>query len=196
MSLKTEISSDFATMATIGSTAGGYVKGTENTMFSKWNKGIVDRYKEQYTVKDKTPDDMLEDVRKVYLEEFWKQRSAAFGLKIDGDNDGSNVKLDDNIIENNITNGTEFFKAVYAKMQRTNPNYASPSAGFVPISLGVTMDGLAGFKIYNSLNVSTRFLPENYGDNLHFIVKGVNHKLSNSDWETTLETVVIANSNQ
>jgi hypothetical protein len=192
MSLKTEISSDFATMATIGSTAGGYVKGTENTMFSKWNKGIVDRYKEQYTVKDKNPDEMLEDVRKVYLEEFWKQRSSAFGMKIDEDN----VTLDDNIIENNITNGTEFFKAVYAKMQRTNPNYASPSAGFVPISLGVTMDGLAGFKIYNSLNVSTRFLPENYGDNLHFIVKGVNHKLSNSDWETTLETVVIANSNQ
>ncbi len=196
MSLKTEITPDFATMATIGSTAGGYVKGTENTMFSKWNRGIVDRYKEQYTVKDKTPDEMLEDVRKVYLEEFWKKRSAAFGLKINGENDGSSVTLDDNIIESNITNGTEFFKAVYAKMQITNPNYASPSAGFVPISLGVTMDGLSGFKIYNSLNVSTKFLPKNYGKNLHFIIKGVNHKLSNNDWETTLETVVIANNDK
>jgi hypothetical protein len=33
--IKTEITNDFATMASIGSTAGGYVKGTENTMFSK-----------------------------------------------------------------------------------------------------------------------------------------------------------------
>ena len=37
--LKTEITPEFATMATIGSTAGGYVKGVENTMFSKWNRG-------------------------------------------------------------------------------------------------------------------------------------------------------------
>ena len=191
ISLKTEITPGFATMATIGSTAGGYVKGTENTMFSKWNKGIIDRYKEKFTSGGKTPEEMLEDVRRIYLEEFWKQRSAAFGLKIDG----SNVTLDDNIIEKNITNVTEFYKATYAKMQQDNPEYASPSTGFVPISLGVTMDGLSGIKIYNSLNVVTKFLPANYGENLHFIIKGVNHKLSNSDWETTLETVVIANSN-
>jgi hypothetical protein len=131
---------------------------------------------------------MKEDIRKTYLEDFWKQRSSAFGLKV---SDG-NVTLDDNIIEKNITNATEFYKLVYAKMQENNPQYASPSNGFIPISLGVTMDGISAFKIYNSLNVSTKFLPANYGENLHFIVKSVNHKLSNSDWETTLETVVIA----
>lgn len=189
ISLKTEITPEFATMATIGSTAGGYVKGTENTMFSKWNKGIIDRYKEKFTSGGQTPEQMEEDVRKTYLEEFWKQRSAAFGLKGDGD---GNWTLDDNIIEKNLTNVTEFYKLVYAKMQVENNKYSSPSNGFIPISLGVTMDGLSGFKIYNSLKVSTKFLPENYGDNLHFIIKGVNHKLSNNDWETTLETVVIA----
>jgi hypothetical protein len=188
ISLKTEITPEFATMATIGSTAGGYVKGTENTMFSKWNKGIIDRYKEEFTSGTQTPEQMKEDVRKTYLEDFWKQRSSAFGLKV---SDG-NVTLDDNIIEKNITNATEFYKLVYAKMQENNPQYASPSNGFIPISLGVTMDGISGFKIYNSLNVSTKFLPANYGENLHFIVKSVNHKLSNNDWETTLETVVIA----
>jgi hypothetical protein len=37
--LKTEITNDFATMVSIGSTAGGYAKGMENTMFSN---GIKD----------------------------------------------------------------------------------------------------------------------------------------------------------
>jgi hypothetical protein len=58
--------------------------------------------------------------------------------------------------------------------------------------LNITMDGIAGIKIYNALNVSTRFLPKNYGDSLKFIIKGVNHKLQDNDWETTIETVVIA----
>ena len=56
------------------------------------------------------------------------------------------------------------------------------------------MDGISGIKIYNALNVSTRFLPSDYPDNLQFIVKGVHHKISNQDWETTLETIVISKS--
>ena len=39
-------------------------------MFSKWNKGIIDRYKEKFTSGGKTPEEMLEDVRRIYLEEF------------------------------------------------------------------------------------------------------------------------------
>jgi hypothetical protein len=54
------------------------------------------------------------------------------------------------------------------------------------------MDGLSGIKIYNEINAVTRFLPSNYPDNLRFIIKGVNHKLQNQDWETNIETVVIA----
>jgi hypothetical protein len=34
-------------MITVGATAGGYVKGTEATAFSKWNTGLIDRFKEE-----------------------------------------------------------------------------------------------------------------------------------------------------
>jgi hypothetical protein len=34
-------------MITVGATAGGYVKGTEATAFSKWNTGLTDRFKEE-----------------------------------------------------------------------------------------------------------------------------------------------------
>ena len=192
--LKTEITPEFATMATIGSTAGGYVKGVENTMFSKWNRGIVDRYKEKYTSGDVTSSVNEEDVREKYVKEFWMQREAAFGLN--KNSDGA-IELDDNIIAKNISTVSEFYKYVNYRIHKdTDGQYASPTNGFIPISLGITMDGISGIKIYNSLAVSTRFLPPKYPENLHFIIKGVNHKLSNSDWETSLETVVIAKESQ
>jgi hypothetical protein len=57
------------------------------------------------------------------------------------------------------------------------------------------MDGISGIKIYNEVNVSTRFLPSNYPEALRFIITQVNHKIDNNDWETSFETVAITNSN-
>jgi hypothetical protein len=200
--IKTEITSDFASMATIGSTAGGYVKGTENTMFSKWNKGLIDRFKEKLVPADKDSrekTDGRDDPNAAYYNEFWTKRYSAFGLTIPIDipNDiwtGDQPSLSPEIIDKNLAIGTEFYKYCHSKLQEIDSKYSSPSNGFIPISLGLTLDGISGIKIYNALNVVTRILPSNYPDALKFIVKGVNHKISDNDWETTIETVVIANS--
>lgn len=53
------------------------------------------------------------------------------------------------------------------------------------------MDGLSGFKIYNQLHVSTRFLPRNYGDTLDFIITGVTNDVKSNDWTTSIETMVV-----
>jgi hypothetical protein len=189
--LKTEITNDFATMATIGSTAGGYVKGIENTMFSKWNKGLIDPWKEKY-IPPKAVSSTLgseEDPATQYANEFWNGYFSPFGYTV---NPGYGVCLNDEIIDKNVALVTEFYKYMQAKAYEKDSKYSSPTNGFIPISLGVTMDGLSGIKIYNAVNVDTRFLPQNYPDNLQFIIKGVNHKLSNSDWETNIETIVIS----
>ena len=208
--LKTEITNDFATMATIGSTAGGYVKGTENTMFSKWNKGLIDRWKEEYETPDpesRPKPGEIDEPAKMYVEEFWIKRYDAFGLTLmDLADDWSlvssyddNAGLNDDIIDSNIAVVTEFYKYIQAKIQKEKQeqsgSYSSPSNGFIPINLGITMDGISGVKIYNEINVNTSFLPNNYPESLRFIIKGVSHKLSDSDWETTLETVVVSKSN-
>ena len=185
--LKTEITNDFATMATIGSTAGGYVKGVENTVFSKWNKGLIDPWKEKYTPPKQTQS-TEEDPATQYATEFWNGYYSPFGYTVN--NNG--VCLNDEIIDKNVAIVTEFYKYMQAKAYEKDPNYSSPTNGFIPISLGVTMDGLSGIKIYNAVNVDTRFLPRNYPDNLQFIIKGVNHRLADSDWETNFETVVIS----
>jgi len=105
---------------------------------------------------------------------------------------GDQPSLLPEMIDRNISVVTEFYKYCQSEIQKKKEKYASPSNGFVPISLNLTIDGLSGIKIYNALNVVTRVLPSNYPNALKFIVKGVNHKISDNDWETTIETVVIS----
>ena len=65
------------------------------------------------------------------------------------------------------------------------------TGGFIPLDLSITLDGISGVKIYNSINVDTSFLPSTYGDDLDFIVRGVNHKLSDGDWSTDIDCLSI-----
>ena len=197
--IKTEITNDFATMVTIGATAGGYAKGTENTMFSKWNKGLVDIFKEDYIPPTQTGDKDEDPPNNVYASEFWMKRYAPFGLTYPQDIEDDIITpdacaLSPEIIDKNIELVSEFYKYCQYKIQQDNQKYASPTNGFIPISLGITLEGISGIKIYNAVNVDTRFLPSNYPNNLNFIIKGVNHKISDGKWETNLETVVIAKS--
>lgn len=196
--IKTEITNEFATMATVGATAGGYVKGTENTMFSKWNKGLKDRWKGKFIPVDKTSrseDGSEDEAKRSYVKEFWTQRYSALGYTLqdiadDLGDDGAG--LNDELIDKNISIVSEFYRYAQFAIHQERAKYSSPANGFIPINLSITMDGLSGIKIYNEINVVTRFLPSNYPDNLRFIIKGVSHKLQNQDWETNIETVVIA----
>ena len=190
--LKTDITPEFASMASISSTAGGYVKGVENTMFSKWNRGLLDRLQPKLsTYVGSQSTDSIDEVKQAYLKKFWWGKYSAFGLK------DQSLELDPKIIENNVAIVSEFYKAAQSSLYTIyDGKYVSPTNGFIPINLGLTMDGIGGIKIYNELNVATKFLPSRYPDNLHFIVKGVNHKLTNSDWETSVETVSISNSGE
>ena len=176
--LKTEITNDFATMASVGSTAGGYVKGTENTMFSKWNKGLIDKWKEQYEPAapiSKPAPGSIDEPLKAYVTEFWDKSYSAFGYTLMdiADDDGTlgigygeMAGTNDEIIDSNISVVTEFYKYVQSRIQKHgNGSYSSPTNGFIPINLGITMDGISGIKIYNEVNVDTRFLPRNYPDN-------------------------------
>jgi hypothetical protein len=208
--LKTEITNEFATMASVGSTAGGYVKGTENTMFSKWNKGLIDRYKEKLVPGDKLTRDApltKPEPRELYYSKIWNLPTGDYSLwgctmmdvesyeifeEGEGSTWDSTLGLSDEIIDQNISVVTEFYKWCQAKFQEYNQKYQSPTSGFIPINLSITMEGIGGIKIYNAVNVDTRFLPSDYPDSLKFIIKGVDHSLKDGKWTTTIETVSIS----
>jgi hypothetical protein len=187
--LKTAITPEFATMITIGATAGGYVKGTEATAFSRWNAGLTDRFKESFEPGNPasvTPPGGVDEAESNYQEKIISANGYAKRYGFTTLNKGY-IKLSDDIIEGNLSIGTEYFKYIIAK----NQNTSGGTIGFIPFKISFTMDGLSGIKIYNKLNVDTRFLPKAYGDNLDLIVTGVSHKLANNDWETDIEATVI-----
>ena len=62
--LTTQISKNYATMITVGATAGGYVPGVEATAFSRWNVGIKDRFKNNLIDGDSRSEDPLSDFGK------------------------------------------------------------------------------------------------------------------------------------
>jgi hypothetical protein len=108
--LKTQITPEYAAMVTIGATAGGYVKGTEATMFSKWNKGIVDRFKEEYNPPGSDSEDkeeLIEEPKNNYLK-YLQSKDAMLGYEITPSLPYKNIKgdtIDGNLaLVMNITN--------------------------------------------------------------------------------------------
>ena len=200
--IKTEITNEFATMVTVGSTAAGYVKGVENTMFSKWNKGLVDRYKEKFVPGDRVTreyDEANPDKESpwiLYQREFIEKSFTAWGCTpVDVEYDVLTpdvLALNPEIIGNNVAVATEYWKWYEANIHKNNTSYASPMSGFIPINLSITMDGISGIKIYNAIDVQTGFLPANYPESLLFIIKGVNHSIKDNNWTTNIETITVS----
>ena len=190
--LKTVIDPGFATMITVGATAGGYVKGVEATAFSRWNTGLVDRFKEKFIPpkKDKTTAETDKDEPAlIYKEEFAGPKGISSRYGFTSFNAGS-FKLSDNFIEKNISIVTEYYKWLIAK-NAEDSTVSGGTVGFIPFKLGLTLDGISGIKIYNVLRVNTEFLPKAYGKSVDLIVTGVSHKLNNNDWETSIEATVM-----
>ena len=199
VNLKTEISPEFASMVTIGSTAAGYSKGMEATAFSKWNKGIVDRFKSTITSPTSgssitVEEEVVNSYNQYLTSGEGETRLISIGYSgIDSETKlNEPVTIDGELIDTNISVATEFFKYLRAKTYEDNPDvYSSTSNGFIPFNMSLTLDGISGIKIYNKIEVDTRFLPYNYPETLKFIVKRVSHRLSKGDWETTIETTVM-----
>jgi len=227
--LKTAITPAYATMVTVGATAGGYVKGVEATSFAKWNDGIEDRFKTGFISPREsatlTTTETIQDVVDAFfnicgnsyisdgdeigpLRVFGVASDMQYDLSLNYKNDkltaitseigyassqrfpSYNVMMfnwNDGIIKSNQQIASEYFKGA------SSLNKDEGSIGFIPFNVGLKMDGISGVKIYNKIELNTRFLPDNYSTSLNFIVTAVNHSLKGNDWETELKLTLIPN---
>jgi hypothetical protein len=209
VSLKTEITNNLASLITIGATANKAVVGEDATAFSKWNSGLVpiinktidydvDESSTVVNAKNKY-DSFLKDNTELvnhyfsYLSHWGKDSAFLEGFKkVLGINTFS---TDDNI--QTVTNFLAYLKQEKVlrniKNIESNPNTNKISTpnnkGFFPLNVSLTLDGLAGIKIFQQIQVDTPFLPSKYPDAMKFIVKGVSHKIDNNVWSTMLDTL-------
>ncbi len=71
----------------------------------------------------------------------------------------------------------------------------SPRIGFIPMSIDLSFEGMSGIKIYNGMALRQRFLPPQYSKALKFIIEKVNHKISDNNWTTDLQTLSVPDVN-
>ena len=203
LDLKTQITKEYATMITIGATAGGNSPGEEATAFSKWNIGIVDRFNPEIidpngaAVTPPTPTEKLQEYLQAY---YLGGYGYPMGLLYNfiGTRYESTFELiprsslfDETIITNNIKYFSDYYQTQLAKQYDNGKGTSSPSVGFLPFGINITIDGLSGFKIYNKLEVDTRFLPSNYPESLEFVITGVEHNIDGNDWTTEIKTLAV-----
>jgi hypothetical protein len=183
--LKTAITKEYSTMITVGATAGGYVKGSDATAFSNWNSGLVDRFNKKL-INNVTEGTNENEAKDNYEQSFLNQLSKCYGFNgIFKGKQGKDVSIDTKAIKKNLSIVTEYYKWLNNKNKKGN------SIGFIPFKLSLTLDGISGIRIYDKLRIDSRFLPSNYGTELDLIVTGITNKLSNNDWETSIQTTVI-----
>jgi hypothetical protein len=62
----------------------------------------------------------------------------------------------------------------------------NPPRGVLPFELSFTMQGIAGLKIGQGFLLQEGILPTSVQDNAGFIIKSINHSLSDNTWTTDI----------
>jgi hypothetical protein len=228
-------------MITVGATADGYVVGEEATAFSKWNSGIVDRFKETMAFADNTRlessiEEKYDTIKINYLnllrqggdpnnvtnwysyaglnisettkesfsftidplavegqERSLSNPSRRAGSIIENEPDENfgliSTKVNSENITSNINIVKEYYKYIQAVAASEEQLASSGQTGFLPFNLQLDMDGLSGMKLYQKIEVNSKFLPTNYPEKLEFITTNVDHELRENKWVTKLNSI-------
>jgi hypothetical protein len=196
--LKTEITNDLATMVTIGAQASGeIVKGIDATAFASWNRGLIDRIipikkpDTETVTEKKTDEEKKGDLLKKYetgLGNYVSMLDAysAKPPKFEEDDISSFTSGLKTIIDYN----KELIK-LEKETKNSGKTIGVTQPGFLPINLNLTLDGISGPTILRQFEAEGRFLPHPIPDTLTFLIKGLNHKISNNVWTTTIDSLSV-----
>jgi len=180
--IRTDVTNKLSTTLAIGAQALNAVVTENATALQSWNEGLTDRTAK---VKESATQDsnQKETAWDRYKEDVVNYVSL---LKKYDDKTLSKEELDQ--FNNLNKNWQKFWSQTIAEKEQK----ASPSGvGFIPINLNLTMDGLAGMKIYQTFTIDSKFLPLNYPDKLQFLIKGISHNITKDSWVTEIESFSI-----
>jgi hypothetical protein len=216
-SFTTEITPQLSTMLTVGATANSEVVGENSTAFSRFNTGLVDRFKTKISTPNPTTTDWLSLITNLTPEERQQlkvindlsEEQTALNKQYGASYDKYIAYIRNLAAPNFIYNAEEAdtykssvsnfinFAQQIREIKQKKENLGKkilppflPGTGFIPFNMSLTMDGMSGMKIYNKFNINTEYLPANYPDIAEFLIKNITHKIENNKWYTTLESIV------
>ena len=211
--IKTELTNDFATLISIGAQAQGSTVTEDSTGISTWNKGLIDRWfpgkidslrkdnnSRSLTVKellDRTTNQLKSlwlGYAKGKLDDIVTGSSGIPALKdayifkgFPIDKVEAFVKLQKDWLHQLIIYENQLLNT--QRLSEGKEELGTNQVGMIPMNISITMDGLSGIRIYDRLQLDTRFLPSYYPRTLVWIIKGVSHEIVNNKWFTKLETI-------
>jgi GH24 family phage-related lysozyme (muramidase) len=183
----------FAQIISIGATAQGGIVGEDATAFTSLNRGLKDRIKPEIFASSGFKVDSTINIETKSTEDQFKDSLADFESYIGSIGVEKTLKNTPILNEAEIASYTSLFTNI---MQYTETKTAitqkksSGTMGFIPISVGLTLDGISGLKLLNGIKVETSYLPSNYPETMLFIISKLAHKVENNIWTTELETIM------
>ena len=202
----TTVPPNLATIITVGATANGYVLGQDATALSAMNAGLEDRFKKKIELKPNNTigSASLNESYKTALDDF-----NTFVAELGSFNGDTIPKWNQEAIDSFASTAVQFYEYDQAKqtleakgeknasavalglITSSLKPIASPNGGFLPFDLSITMDGLAGMKVYQKYTIDTNYLPSNYPSTLEFLIKGISNTINGNQWTTVLESFAI-----
>jgi hypothetical protein len=195
--LVTQIPPNFATIITTGAQAAGAVVGEDATALSRLNRGLEDRIKPEVINASSVtkPENKTQPVEEKFPDasKNFYEFISKIGIN-PADPPGQDIITKGPfLIDGQLYSYTNFAATYYEYLESKaaiEQGTASGTMGFIPVGVGLTLDGISGMKIYNALKVETRYLPANYPDTMEFIITGLSHTVENNVWTTELKTIM------
>jgi len=187
-SIKTELFSKIANTIAMGAQTNGNTGISNSTTFSYLFEGITDRiitYKQNENTGINSEDtssqskyDQAEQDLLVYASII----PGGFGGV------GDNYKFTDEFI-NKYTSHIPDLYGYYIGKDTNNGHFVG--TGFIPLGCQLNLEGISGIKIYQTFGINSISLPPVYNNKVKFIVTGIDHKIDDKGWETSISTLSV-----
>jgi hypothetical protein len=184
----------FAQIISIGATSQGGIVGEDATAFSSLNRGLTNRIEPEIdnspgysstntnTIEETNPEDQFKESL-VNLERYLGSIGCDKDNPIKPYLNEAEISAYTNLLTGTIMPYIETKTAITQKK-------SSGTMGFIPVSVGLTLDGISGLKLLNGIKVDTSYLPSNYPETMLFVISKLSHKIENNIWSTELETIM------
>ena len=189
-----KLSPELSTIIAVGASRNGGVIGEDATALSTLNRGLIDRIDPEKTQNPGYSAAGANDLETQSVEDTFKTSLSNFERYLGSIGIFKDRPTTPILNQSEVSSYTTLLCGTimpYIESQAAIKNKkASGTMGFIPVSMGLTLDGLSGLKLLNGIKVNTSYLPSNYPETMLFIVSKLAHKVENNIWTTELETIM------